>query len=137
MIFFVLHFALRHYCSKGFALLPFKNGVKIAAIEGVAQYRSSSRSQRSGVSLPWSRNRWRCPRTDKARQSLQKAIFDENHSVYWSKSVALPDHSRTCVSRTSPPDLVQKIWMANNFFFQTFFYASGNAYYAPMRCGRT
>ena len=37
VIFFVLHFALRHYCSKGFAiLLPFKNGVKIAAIEGVA-----------------------------------------------------------------------------------------------------
>ena len=33
--FFVLHFALRHYCSKGFALFPFKHGVKIAAIEGV------------------------------------------------------------------------------------------------------
>ena len=35
-VFFVEHCALRHYCSKGFALLPFKNGVKIAAIEGVA-----------------------------------------------------------------------------------------------------
>ena len=36
VIFFVEHCALRHYCSKGFALLPFKNGVKIAAIEAVA-----------------------------------------------------------------------------------------------------
>ena len=30
-----LHFALGYYRSKGFALLPFKNGVKIAAVKGV------------------------------------------------------------------------------------------------------
>ena len=47
VIFFVLrgsvrclHFVLRYYCtvslSKGCALLPFKNGVEIAAVEGVA-----------------------------------------------------------------------------------------------------
>ena len=96
---------------------------KIAASEGVApSNRSSSRPQRAGVSLPWSRNRWRRSRADKPRQRLQKPISGENHSVFWSKSVVLPDHSRTCVSHTSSPDLVDEIWIGNqHFFFKHFF----------------
>ena len=95
--------------SQGFALLPSKNGVKIAAIEGVAPSIDHHPVPKGRGCPCRGHGTGGGPRTDKARQRLKKTISDENHSVFWSKSMALPDHSRTCVSHTSSPDLVKEI----------------------------
>ena len=79
--------------SKGFALLPFKNGVKIAAIEGVAPS-IDHHPVPGGRGCPC-----RGPGTGggvleptRDVRGSQNRVFDENHSVFWSKFMALPDH---------------------------------------------
>ena len=91
VIFFVptLRSSLLLY-SKGFALLTFKNGVEIAAVEGGA-------ASIDGHAVPKGQE-WSCrdpgtggvvlePRRD-ARDSKNR-FFDENHSVFSSNSVFL------------------------------------------------
>ena len=99
--------------SKGFALLPFKNGVEIAAVEGVAasiDRHAVPKGQECHCRDPGTGGGV-LESTRDVRGSKNR-YFDENHSVFWSKFMASPtmDFSqKTCVSRTSSPDLVDEI----------------------------
>ena len=88
--------------------------MEIAAVEGVAaSIDRHAVPKRPGVMRSAPAVRWRrysgADKPDKGRQRLQKLIFGENHSVFWSKSMAIPVQAKTCASHTSSPDLVDEI----------------------------
>ena len=86
MIFFVpaLRSSLLLY-SKGFALLTFKNGVEIAAVEGGAASIDGHAVPEGSCHDPGTGGVVLESRRD--ARDLQKPFFDENHSVFCSKSV--------------------------------------------------
>ena len=110
MIFFVpaLRSSLLLY-SKGFALLTFKNGVEIAAVEGGA-------ASIDGHAVPKGQD-WPCrdpgtgggvlePRRD-VRGSKTQFLMKSQCILGGIRDPARP--CRTCLQRTSSPNLVEKI----------------------------